>query len=50
MKQIEMRITFQIKSACFAQFFLPQIMKLPGVTEENVTKIKISENVQFIIN
>ena len=25
-------------------------MKLLGVTEENVTKIKISENVQFIIN
>ena len=46
--KIEDRITFKIKTGNYLELLTSKMMKLPGSTKSNITKVKIGENVPHL--
>ena len=44
----EDRITFKIKTGNYLELLTSKMMKLPGSTKSNITKVKIDENVPHL--
>ena len=46
MNDVENRIIFEIKTGYYLDLLTPETMKLPGSTENKITKYRNDENVQ----